>query len=91
MFYEIVLRPAGFSPDWSAVTLRLEPTILLDLAGRLAKDYLGGYWQFYALSNGGFYMASDAHAFEVICENGYVGRLSGQARASRPAYTRSAI
>jgi hypothetical protein len=32
---------------------------------RLCKSYDGGYWHFYTLSNGGFYMApdrSDAHA-----------------------------
>jgi len=58
--------------------LCLEPTVF-NMAGMLAKDYCGGYWQFYALSNGGFYMAPDAHAFEVVCENGYVGQLSGEA------------
>jgi hypothetical protein len=58
--------------------LRLEPTVF-HMAGMLAREYRGGYWQFYALSNGGFYMAPDAHAFEVVCENGYVGQLSAEA------------
>ncbi len=31
-----------------------------DWMGQLCPDYLGGYWQFYALSNGGFYMALDS-------------------------------
>jgi hypothetical protein len=58
--------------------LRLEPTVF-NMAGRLAQDYRGGYWQFYALSNGGFYMAPDADACQVVCENGYVGQLSAEA------------
>ena len=33
--------------------MRLEPTIY-DMAGRLALEYRGGYWEFNALSNGGF-------------------------------------
>ena len=50
------------------------------MAERLSPDYAGGYWQFYALGNGGFYMApqSDA-AFAVRCENGFEGRLSADA------------
>ena len=35
--------------------LKLEPTIF-DTAS-MATEYNGGYWEFYALSNGGFYMA----------------------------------
>lgn len=59
--------------------LRLEPVVYA-LAETLASDYRGGYWQFYALSNGGFYMAPDSDtAFQVACENGYEGRLSGNA------------
>ena len=30
--------------------MRLEPTIY-DMAGRLASEYRGGYWDFYAISN----------------------------------------
>lgn len=43
-------------------------------------DYRGGYWQFYALSNGGFYLAPDSdRLFPVVCENGYEGNLSADA------------
>ncbi|WP_295624059.1 antirestriction protein [uncultured Nitrosomonas sp.] len=46
----------------------------------LAAEYSGGYWEFYALSNGGFYMAPDLNkTFQVICENGFEGKLSGDA------------
>lgn len=33
--------------------------------GRLAPAYNGGGWDFYTLSNGGFYMAPKAESFEV--------------------------
>lgn len=59
--------------------LRLEPAAYA-LAGKLSPDYNGGYWEFYTLSNGGFYMAPYAdHAFQVACDNGYEGCLSGDA------------
>lgn len=59
--------------------LRLEPYIF-SIAGTLSPDYRGGYWHFYELSNGGFYMAPSAsNIFSVTCENGYVGKLSPDA------------
>ena len=50
--------------------MRLEPAIY-DFARKLSPDYGGGVWEFYALSNGGFYMAP--------AENGYEGTLSADA------------
>ena len=59
--------------------LKLEPAIY-GFAEQLSRDYQGGYWHFYALSNGGFYMApDDAESFQVSCENGYEGELSADA------------
>ena len=59
--------------------LRLEPFIF-DMAGRLSRDYRGGYWEMYELSNGGFYMAPDEDTpFRVECMNGYEGTLSADA------------
>ena len=59
--------------------MRLEPTIY-DMAGRLASEYRGGYWEFYALSNGGFYMAPRAStSFDVSSDNGFEGQLSADA------------
>ncbi|MCF8160498.1 MAG: antirestriction protein [Polaromonas sp.] len=59
--------------------MRLEPTVF-DMAARLAVEYNGGYWAFYALSNGGFYMAPRTDTiFEVSCENGFEGKLSADA------------
>ena len=59
--------------------LAIEPAIYT-FADHLAKDYQGGYWQFYTLSNGGFYMAPMADKpFQVSCDNGYEGQLSADA------------
>jgi hypothetical protein len=62
--------------------LKLEPTVF-GIAERLANEYQGGYWNFYELSNGGFYMAtrvSDGDdALHVSCENGFEGQLSADA------------
>ena len=59
--------------------LRLEPFIF-DMAGSLSRDYTGGYWNMYELSNGGFYMAPDEdRPFRVECMNGYEGTLSADA------------
>ena len=59
--------------------IRFEPAAYR-IAGMIAPEYSGGYWDFYALSNGGFYMAPDSdQSFQVICENGFEGKLSGDA------------
>jgi hypothetical protein len=58
---------------------RLEPFIYT-ITGRLTKDYAGGLWQFYKLSNGGFYMLpAEDRLFHVICENQFEGDLSADA------------
>ena len=49
-------------------------------AERMSKDYQGGYWEFWTLSNGGFYMApAGDRLFHVICENQFEGDLSADA------------
>jgi hypothetical protein len=59
--------------------LRLEP-FAYTITERLTKDYSGGFWQFYTLSNGGFYMApAGDRRFHVICENQFEGDLSADA------------
>lgn len=58
---------------------KLEPT-MFSIADRLAEDYNGGFWQFHALGNGGFYMAPDVdHDFEVACDNGFEDTMSADA------------
>jgi hypothetical protein len=60
-------------------SLRLEPCVF-SMASQLSQGYRGGYWHFYVLSNGGFYMAPQSDAlFAVRCENGFQGQLSADA------------
>lgn len=59
--------------------LQLEPFIYA-MTSKLSEDYSGGYWHFYQLSNGGFYMAPDSdgqHA--VVSENGHECFMSADA------------
>ncbi len=59
--------------------MRLEPTIYA-MADRLAQEYKGGYWEFYTLSNGGFYMSPRSNkVFKVSAENSFEGNLSTDA------------
>lgn len=59
--------------------LNIEPAIY-SIASNIAAEYDGAYWEFYALSNGGFYMApSSDNAYQVSCDNGYEGKLSADA------------
>jgi hypothetical protein len=49
------------------------------MAERLCPEYRGGFWQFYELSNGGFYMTPELGAETVAISvetNGYNGRMS---------------
>jgi hypothetical protein len=51
-----------------------------DTAGSLSPDYDGGVWNYFDLSNGGFYMAPHAReSFTVDCANGFSGPLSADA------------
>lgn len=59
--------------------LNVEPAIY-SIAGNIANEYNGAYWEFYALSNGGFYMAPCSDGlYQVSCDNGYEGKLSADA------------
>ena len=60
--------------------LEAETTIFAWLR-ELSADYQGGYWHFYELSNGGFYMAPDVGGrFRIeVAGNGYRGCMSADA------------
>lgn len=59
--------------------ITVEPMIF-QFASQLAESYSGGYWNFYQLSNGGFYMAPHLdEPFAVIADNGYEGTMSADA------------
>ncbi len=70
----------------------VEPMIYR-IADKLSDDYTGGYWSFYTLNHGGFYMAPESdHDYSVSCPNGYEGRLSPEAFGiSACLYTYSAL
>lgn len=58
--------------------LQFEPMVYR-FAEQLAESYTGGYWQFYSLSNGGFYMAPDLdESFGVLADNGFTEDNFGQ-------------
>ena len=62
-----------------AFPLQLEP-VVYGITDRMAEDYTGGYWDFYTLSNGVFYMApAEDRSFHVKCQNMYEGVLSADA------------
>jgi hypothetical protein len=59
--------------------LTVEPAIF-QFASQLAPAYSGGYWHFYRLSNGGFYMAPKLDGeFQIVADNGFTGILSAEA------------
>ena len=59
--------------------IAIEPAIY-QFAERLSPDYNGGYWQFYQLASGGFYMAPDTdNIFNICCDNGFEGTMSADA------------
>ena len=59
--------------------MQLEP-VIYGITDRMAEGYSGGYWEFYTLSNGGFYMApSDDRVFHITCDNMFEGDLSADA------------
>lgn len=59
--------------------LELEPAIF-NFTERLSEDYKGGYWDFFLLSNGGFYLSlAGDRTYHVISDNFLEGDLSSDA------------
>jgi hypothetical protein len=52
-----------------------------DFMRKLANQYSGGYWNYFELSNGGFYMAPahDTHFNVCVDTNGFEGPMSADA------------
>jgi hypothetical protein len=80
--------PRVFGPHGTAM-LRGEAAVF-DWMARLCPSYRGGYWQFYDLSNGGFFLAVDAPKpkqpeapvlthWHLACPNGYEVDVSFEA------------
>ena len=59
--------------------LNLEPAVY-SITRNVAPAYQGDYWEFYTLSNGGFYMAPHTETeYAISCDNGFEGQLSADA------------
>ena len=59
--------------------MQLEP-LIYNLASNMSDDYSGGYWEFFIITNDGFYMAPGSGGpYRVSCVNGYEGKLSADA------------
>jgi hypothetical protein len=59
--------------------LQMEP-VIYGITDRMAEAYSGGYWNFYSLNSGGFYMApAGEKKFQVSCDNYFTGELSADA------------
>jgi hypothetical protein len=55
-------------------------SFVFDTASSLSKQYDGGHWRYFALSNGGFYMApARGEPLSVSCSNGFEGQMSSDA------------
>ena len=54
-----VNRRMQFLPRFLGHDMRVGEALVYDWMQALAPDYDGGYWEFYELSNGGFYMAPE--------------------------------
>ena len=63
----------------SSFPIKVEP-VIYSFTDKIAPEYIGGYWEFYVLSNDGFYMAPVTdNYYRVCCDNGYEGVLSADA------------
>ena len=59
--------------------LELEPAVF-GITERMAESYSGGFWNFFLLSNGGFYLAlAGEDTYHVTCDNYFEGDLSADA------------
>lgn len=68
--------PAYFGPR---LMLRGEG-LVYGWMSRLADAYNGGFWNYYELSNGGFYMAPELGRLRLeVAGNGYSGEMSADA------------
>jgi hypothetical protein len=73
-------RRLGTLPRYFGDRMMHFETAVFDWMHRVAPAYRGGVWQFYDLSNGGFYMAPDRGSYRLrVDSNGYEGVMSADA------------
>lgn len=75
------VKRTGFLPTYFGAQLMiLGESAVYNTMRAIAPAYTGGLWEFYELSNGGFYMGIEDESFEVsVQSNGYNGTMSGDA------------
>ncbi|WP_250477639.1 MULTISPECIES: antirestriction protein [unclassified Caballeronia] len=73
----LAFLPEAFTPR----TMMRAEGLVYHQACLLSKQYTGGYWEFFTLSNGGFYLRpTGRERFDVaIGGNGYEGSVSADA------------
>lgn len=80
----VLLNPAqriGCLPRHFGPLCVLVENAIFDTMGRLCPHYNGSCWDFYELSNGGFFMApTSLERYRLECDgNGYAGDLAARA------------
>ena len=70
-----------FLPRYAGKRFLLVETAVFRMLAQLSTEYQGGYWHFYTLSNGGFFLAPSAPAhYRLCCDgNGFTGMVSAEA------------
>lgn len=68
-------------PRYFGRSMMLVEAAIYDSLSLMSGDYTGGLWQFYELSNGGFYMAplTDSDFILSVFGNGFEGTVSADA------------
>ncbi len=71
----------GFLPRYLGDNFFQFEQLVYQVMGKACVDYTGGYWEFFHLSNGGFYIAwdTDEHMAVEWDENYYRGAMSAEA------------
>lgn len=71
----------AFLPKFFGKRMIAAENRIYNVMSKICDTYNGGYWNFYELSNGSFYMApSEDKSYEIgISSNGYEGILSADA------------
>lgn len=74
-------RPAALPHIYGVLCTQIE-SVIFDTAGSIISNYKGAYWEFFRLSNGGFYMVPCLGGRPVtlrVTGNMYEGEMSEEA------------
>jgi hypothetical protein len=74
-----LVSEAALPKHFGRYVIAVEAMVQL-FTSKLVPEYRSGRWQYYELSNGGFYMAPDIQPSRVYVEsNGFEGQMSAEA------------